>query len=193
MKIVDLTGKKFSRLKVVKLTNQSRNGTKVWECLCDCGKICYVTTKHLNRSYHPQKSCGCLKKENDSKVGKESPYFQGYEGISQHWFNSHVLRSCKGYNGKNNKRNPVDINIDIKYLWELFQKQNGKCKLTGLDITLPVSGKDKFTASVDRIDSSKGYIIGNVQWVHQHINRMKNTFEQDHFIQMCKLVANNVR
>lgn len=25
----------------------------------------------------------------------------------------------------------------------------------------------------DRIDPNKGYIIGNVQWVHKHINMMK--------------------
>jgi hypothetical protein len=191
MIIVDLTGKKFSRLTVIKLTNQSRSGSKVWECLCDCGNTCYYTTKHINRSYAPVKSCGCLRIENNLKTGKDSPYFKGYEGISQHWYNTHVLRSCKGYDGKNNKRQPVDINIDIKYLWELFQEQNGKCKLTGLDIILPKTGKDICTASVDRIDSSKGYVKGNIQWVHQHINRMKNTFEQQHFIDMCKLVANN--
>jgi hypothetical protein len=193
MKIVDLTGKKFARLKVIKLTNQSRNGTKIWECLCDCGETCYVSTKHLNRSYYPQKSCGCLKKENDSKVGKDSPYFKGYEGISQGWYHSHILRSCKGYDGKGNRRAPLDIDIDIEYLWELFQEQNGKCKLSGFDIVLPKSGKDISTASVDRIDSSKGYIKGNIQWVHQHINKMKNTFEQSYFIEMCKLVATNAR
>jgi hypothetical protein len=47
------------------------------------------------------------------------------------------------------------------------------------------------TASLDRIDSSKGYCEDNVQWVHKDINRMKNTFDQDYFISLCKLIAEN--
>jgi hypothetical protein len=43
----------------------------------------------------------------------------------------------------------------------------------------------------DRIDSSKGYVVGNIQWVHKHINKMKNKYPQDHFIEMCRLVAEN--
>lgn len=46
--------------------------------------------------------------------------------------------------------------------------------------------------SLDRIDSKKGYVVGNVQWVHKDINRMKNTFPQDYFIQVCKQIAAKV-
>ena len=45
------------------------------------------------------------------------------------------------------------------------------------------------TASLDRIDSSKGYVKGNVQWVHKDINKMKTDFEQSIFIKLCKSVA----
>ena len=45
------------------------------------------------------------------------------------------------------------------------------------------------TASLDRIDSSKGYVIGNVQWVHKDINIMKNKFDNQYFIDMCKKIA----
>jgi hypothetical protein len=47
------------------------------------------------------------------------------------------------------------------------------------------------TASLDRIDSSKGYEEGNIQWVHKHINFMKRTYSQEYFIDMCKKVADN--
>lgn len=46
------------------------------------------------------------------------------------------------------------------------------------------------TASLDRIDSSKPYIIDNIQWVHKDINFMKRTYSHDYFIKLCKLVAN---
>jgi hypothetical protein len=42
------------------------------------------------------------------------------------------------------------------------------------------------TASLDRIDSSKGYIIGNVQWAHKMVNRMKNDMPQEEFIEFCR-------
>ena len=45
------------------------------------------------------------------------------------------------------------------------------------------------TASLDRIDSSKGYILGNIQLVHRDVNRIKSDFEQDYFIKICKLIS----
>lgn len=56
-KVIDLTGQRFGKLKVI-----SRYGTKrnraTWLCLCDCGKETIVTSDKL-RSGHT-KSCGCL-------------------------------------------------------------------------------------------------------------------------------------
>ena len=61
-----------------------------------------------------------------------------------------------------------------------------------LELCFPRASKDKsWNASLDRIDSSKGYIEGNVQWVHQNINMMKNKFDNQYFIEMCKLITKN--
>ena len=46
------------------------------------------------------------------------------------------------------------------------------------------------TASLDRIDNSKGYLKGNVQWVHKDVNMAKGTMKNDSFIAMCKTIAN---
>jgi hypothetical protein len=48
---------------------------------------------------------------------------------------------------------------------------------------------DPSDASLDRIDSSKGYIDGNVQWVHKEVNEMKMQATQNEFIEYCNLVA----
>lgn len=191
MNTPNLVGKVFYRLTVIKLTNDSRGGSKVWMCLCECGNTCYVTTRHLNRKNHIVKSCGCLKLELDSKRGKNHPEFKGYEGISQKFWNTHVIRSAKGTGGKYSRK-PLEVTITKEYMWDLFLKQKGLCNLSGLVITLPEHYRDgMFTASIDRIDSSKGYIVGNVQWVHKHINLMKNCFDQTYFIDMCKNIAKN--
>ena len=47
------------------------------------------------------------------------------------------------------------------------------------------------TASLDRIDSSRGYTLDNIQWVHKDLNKMKTNYPNDYFIKMCKYVANN--
>ena len=83
-------------------------------------------------------------------------------------------------------------------MWVLFQGQGGKCKISGLPIELgryrPKSrAQGKWprlaTASLDRVDSSRGYVLGNVQWVHKDINKMKGTFSQARLIELCQAVA----
>jgi hypothetical protein len=49
------------------------------------------------------------------------------------------------------------------------------------------------TASLDRIDSSNGYEVGNIQWVHVMVNMCKNKYAQDVFVKMCKSVADRVK
>ena len=190
MKIVDLTGQVFSRLTVIKLSGSSRGGSKLWECKCSCGNICYVSTRHLNRKNNIIKSCGCLKKEKDSIKGKEHSNFKGFEEITGHYWAQHIVRSANGDFKRNRKS--ISLEIDIKYAWELYLKQGKKCALSGLPIKFPEKqGDTTQTCSLDRIDSSKGYVAGNVQWVHKQVNFMKNKYSQNHFIEMCKLIAKN--
>lgn len=89
-----------------------------------------------------------------------------------------VLRGARNRN--------IIFDINIEYLDSLIIKQNFKCALTGLNI---VSGYGQKTASLDRIDSKKGYIQDNVQWVHKNINWMKRAFSQEEFINYCRLVT----
>jgi len=90
----------------------------------------------------------------------------------------------------NAKKRKLDFLIDIKFAWELFLKQDKKCKLTGLPIEMGRGGKfgNETTASLDRIDSTKGYTEDNVQWVHKNINRMKWHFDEKTFKKLCRLV-----
>ena len=76
-------------------------------------------------------------------------------------------------------------NLSESYLSELWNSQKGKCALSKMLIHLK-NGKHKLnTASLDRIDSSIGYVEGNVQFVSYGINLAKNSFSNDdmiHFI-----------
>jgi len=73
-------------------------------------------------------------------------------------------------------------------MWDLFKKQNEKCALTGKEIRLERFHNDKMNqnASLDRIDSTKGYTVDNIQWVDKDMNRLKNSYSQEKFLQMVK-------
>jgi uncharacterized protein YeeX (DUF496 family) len=49
--------------------------------------------------------------------------------------------------------------------------------------------KQNAKRSLDRIDSKIGYVKGNVQWIHKHINNMKQDYDNDYFISMCELIS----
>lgn len=50
------------------------------------------------------------------------------------------------------------------------------------------NGLVKQTASLDRIDSTKGYIKDNIQWIHKDIQRLKLNFSQTKLIELCQLI-----
>lgn len=90
------------------------------------------------------------------------------------------------------------FNIDEAYLRALWEGQDGKCPLTGWDLTLPKhscdwhSDDNKYIrASLDRIDSSKGYIKDNVRFIAVIANYCKNSFSDDEVKLFCKAVVEN--
>jgi hypothetical protein len=69
---------------------------------------------------------------------------------------------------------------------EMFQDYNGICCMTGMHISLEYKEQ---TASLDRIDNSKGYEVGNIQWVHKEINMMRGPLSIDRFTELCEFVS----
>ena len=57
---------------------------------------------------------------------------------------------------------------------------------------MPISFSDN-TASLDRIDSSKPYIKGNMQWLHKDVNIMKNAYNINYFINMCRIICERTK
>lgn len=63
---IDLTGKRFERLVVVKNTLKKTNNRKyIWLCKCDCGSLTKVCASSLSAGN--TKSCGCYRREISSK------------------------------------------------------------------------------------------------------------------------------
>lgn len=177
MKKIEMIGKKFGKLTVTHKVESLKEAR--WVCSCDCGRIHEASGSHLRAGNITH--CGCKKPS-----GPNHAQWKGVGDISGDFWYNHIIRSANGSKANNRVRKPKELNIDIEYGWNLFIQQNKKCALSGLELSF---NKKEYTASLDRIDSSKGYIKGNVQWVHKHINIMKNKFDNKYFINICKLIA----
>jgi hypothetical protein len=90
------------------------------------------------------------------------------------------------HRGAVKRRLAFEINAD--FIEKLFDSQQGRCRLSGLPIFADrrIIGP---TASLDRIESDRGYVKGNVQWIHKVVNTMKLDYDQDYFVAMCAQVA----
>ena len=97
------------------------------------------------------------------------------------------------------RKRGLEFSITMEYCWDLFLKQKGKCALSGLEIHFEkntvhnkkVDNRSERSCSLDRIDSSKGYVENNLQWVHKDVNMIKNKFEEGYFLTLCNLIVQN--
>ncbi len=179
----DIEGKRFGFLVVNTVTTKKKYSGRGYlaSCTClNCGKR-NVYAYPYDLMSGKQVSCGCVGGRQQA-AGKYSCNFTGHEEISGQYWSSVRIRA---------RKKKLNFDIDIEYIWDLFISQNRKCLLTGLLIEFPKTCKDTYTASLDRIDSGRGYVKGNVQWVHRDINLMKRDYPLDKFIQLCKMVANH--
>ena len=88
-----------------------------------------------------------------------------------------ILRGCiKSANIKKMK-----CNLTKEFLISLWESQKGKCSYTGITLHLPTYKHEKSPrkASLDRIDSSKGYEQGNVEYVCVFVNLGKNGYSRE--------------
>lgn len=146
---------------------------------CKCGYSaavsCYAVAKETSR--------GCLKCNQNSRRGAGNKTWRGYGEVPGSFIQRYRHKALqKGWDWK----------IDLNFIDKLYKKQNRQCALTGLPISFKnVNLKIGYscTASLDRINSKKGYTPENTQLVHKDINIMKNQYPEDYFIKMCKLVC----
>ena len=175
----DLTGKVVGELTVQTSVGKDKHGHTIWHVVCSCGNELNVTASALGPK--GTRSCGCKRIDNREKHGG----WRGTGEISGSSWN-------QIYRGAINRR--LEFSITIEFAWKLFLSQNRKCNLTGLDLKFSKTKatQSETTASLDRIDSSKGYTEDNIQWVHKKINLMKMQHSQEEFVYFCNLVTKHI-
>lgn len=101
--------------------------------------------------------------------------FSGYKTIPR----DKVVRLFRSANSRG-----IEFDLEAKHLHDQWISQGGVCHYTGIEL-LP----DFSNASVDRTNPEKGYVRGNIKWVHKHVNTMKWDLQEDIFIELCSLVV----
>ncbi len=83
----------------------------------------------------------------------------------------------------------MECDIDAEFLKALLEEQGGLCAISGIPLTF-VKGKGHIptNASIDRMDSQKGYTKDNVQLVAHQVNTMKSNLSVNQLIEWCKSI-----
>lgn len=169
-KIKNKIGQKIGNFLVLSF-NRRENKKTYWNVLCDCGRESVIYFQK-----RPSKFC----KYCYTQYGQKSNNYKGFEDISLTFFTS-----LKNQARERNK----EFNLTIDYLWDLFIKQNRRCAYTQKLLYFNEFKKYKRgNASLDRIDSSIGYVEGNVQWVEKRVNTAKHILKDMEFNDLCSSV-----
>lgn len=191
MRARDLTGVRFGNLIGVRQDGKNNNGQYFWIVKCDCGN----EHRCLGTSLINGRTTRCTACTKQRWLDQNHLRATVVGELTSAWWSTRVVKRASGHNNSNflkGRKKTYELAVTMQEAWDLFQKQEGKCALSGLPLDFP---KDRNphggTASLDRVDSEKGYTIDNVQWVHKDINRLKNVFDQSYFINLCKAVAKN--
>jgi len=183
----DLTGFRHEYLEVLALEGRNKYHQGVYSCKCHaCGKEGFlVAVGEIKRN----KSCGCSRYNTNKLsthphhlIGKKSAYWTGHGDIS-----GYRWRKIQDTAAKRN----IKVEVTIEDIWDLFLQQDRRCALSGQQLEFGIRSREHGNASLDRIDSSKGYTKDNIQWIHKKINTMKMDLDQSDFLSLCKLITEN--
>lgn len=145
-------------------------------CQCDCGSsVRLVSCTNLDRGISTR--CADCANSSDAHSAEKNGNWRGVGVIPGSYLNRVKT---------NAKKRELENDIPPSLLLNQYNIQSGACALTGLPISFTANN-----ASLDRINSSHGYVSGNIQWVHKDVNSMKNGYSNEYFVSMCHTIAAN--
>lgn len=165
--------------KLTSLLNSKRIKTN-----CDsCGKEIFYKKSHFkNRKYHICSHDCHAKIKSQSIRGDSNPKALKLGTKERIFWDRYI-----DYKSRSSIRG-LEFDLTDDFLLKLYDDQNGLCYYTGYPLKL--DGDISFdTMSLDRVDSSKGYIKGNVVFCLNCINRMKGDADLPKIYEVFEYIA----
>jgi hypothetical protein len=174
------------------------NQRKMGSCTCDnCGITFKKPQSEINRNLKLNRRNFCNR--SCSGVGNTKNFgdrLNNYD-ISKHSNNCKDEFTPFRYHFRNCKKRHKDFNIDLGYIKQIWEEQKGICPFSGVELILngynSISKDQRYSASLDRIDSKKGYVKGNVRWVSRAINHLKNDMTDEQLIEFLNIISENFK
>ena len=153
-----------------------------WKVRCvNCGNEKILSYTKIIGEY--QNGCSSCVKDRFSGPDSFNWKIPEVQNVTSMYY--HKLKKCA-------EKRKLVFDVSREYLDEIFIKQNKKCVYTGYDLYFGNS-KIRGTASLDRIDSTQGYVKNNIQWVHKDVNTIKWDLSHNKFVEICKLITENFK
>lgn len=106
------------------------------------------------------------------------------------WRSSSPRKFLSSSLGKGKERKELTLD----YLMSLYENQDGKCAITGFVMTYEAGkGRVPTNISIDRIDSTIGYVEGNIQLACIQANKMKMELTTEQLTHWCEAVVTNLK
>ncbi|HHS83688.1 MAG TPA: XRE family transcriptional regulator [Gammaproteobacteria bacterium] len=148
---IDLTGRMFGELTVIRERNPRGNGKQIyWVCRCGCGKEHVVAGTHLRDG--GVRSCGCLRRENKASVT------HGLSGSPEYGVWEHIKSRCNNPNTKD-YHNYGGRGITVCKRWDRFE-----------NFLADMGCRPSKNHQIDRADNDGNYEPGNCRWVTRQVN-----------------------
>jgi len=185
-KIINLIGKNFGKLIVLELDSINKKQGALWKCICDCGNPNIIIVQGTNLRNNHTKSCGCLKTGSNKKYN----YRRKYEIKGESCFNTLFLIYKNGAKKRNLSFELTSDEFEIITLKNCYycgcspKKEIKKKNKNG-------KGQNYIYNGIDRIDSTKGYIIDNIVPCCSDCNYAKRSMTQLEFKNWIIKVYNN--
>lgn len=153
-----------------------------WKFTDILGTICPVCGTHFTRSSGVHKFCS------DQCRGKWK-YISGVETTESQY--RKISGNWQRYFSRLMRRNGKRPTLTVDELHEKLKEQQGKCALSGIELTCQLEQGKKFktNASIDRIVPGGEYTKDNIQLVCSALNSWRGDTELKEFIWFCKQVT----
>lgn len=158
-------------------------------CNPKCGKDFERRAGEANRKKLQGKETFCSKGCAITVANSRRKQVNTYD-ISEHAANRRDKYTVVRCHLRRAQRRQGDTDLSLDYLLELWERQEGLCVYSGVRLRRPTQGVNdpRFTASLDRIDPSKPYERGNVQFVSACMNYAKAQLSDKEFREWLQLI-----